>query len=422
MSRTHAAVLLIVAALCLLAYAPLFTQPLLQDDYPNIEMARVYGPVSGWPGMLADGIFRYRATFWILTYWTDRLFGGAPAAFYSVALGLHILCCWLVYALGAWRVIGWRVSAVAAAFFAVYEGHQEAVMWYSAIPESLQFLFGVASLICWVRFVEKGAGRLWYAASLVLFALALGSKESAVVFAALLLLPLWLRGRSWRGLALWIPFAAMAGAETLMVAASSDYSFRFRDGSFSPTAPFWITLPVSFGRLLWVWGALSLAAVIVLRAKHFRRLSIAAVTWIPIALLPYSFLVYMHRIPSRQIYVASLGLAWISAAGFWAVYARLYFHRKLVTAALIAIVLGVNIGYLWTRKRQQFLQRAAPTEALVALSRKTNGPIYMRCYPGPPLVYEAALRLRRGASAPPLLWKQNPAAPSAAAEFCWEKR
>ena len=32
----------------------------------------------------------------------------------------------------------------------MYEGHQEAVMWFSAINELLMFGFGMASLWCWM--------------------------------------------------------------------------------------------------------------------------------------------------------------------------------------------------------------------------------------------------------------------------------
>jgi hypothetical protein len=92
-----------------------------------------------------------------------------------------------------------------------------------------------------------------------------------------------------------------------------------------------------------------------------------------------------------------------------------------VIAVVIAVVLVTNIGYLWTKKRRQFLDRAAPTEALIAIASKTNGPIYMRCYPAPPIVYEAAVRVRTGKPESILLW-DAPKASRPAAEFCWGKR
>jgi hypothetical protein len=421
MRRTHALILTALAVLAILAYLPVLHQPLLEDDYPNLEQARLFGPVSGWPAMFEHTVFRYRATFYVLTYSLDRLFGPSAAAFYCAGILLHILCTWLVYALGTWRIVGWRISGAAAAFFAVAEGHQEAVMWYSASCELLMVFFGLASLLCWVRFVDKQRGVWWYAASLASFVLALLSKESAVVFAALLWLPLWAGRASRRALALWLPFVGLAAIEVMLIAGGSAASFRFRDGSFSLGAPFWITLPVSYARLLWVWGLAALACVFLLRMKQHRQLLAMSAVWIAIALAPYSFLTYMHRIPSRQTYLASVGLAWIVAAGFWALRPRLRHRRPAALAAVIVLVFAANIGYLWTKKRDQFLRRAAPTEALIAIARKTDRPIYMRCYPGPGLIYEGALRVRTGKPETMLLW-EKPANGTPAVDFCWARR
>ena len=46
LTRPSLPVFCLLAALVLLAYAPALTQPLLEDDYPNIAQARLYGPVS----------------------------------------------------------------------------------------------------------------------------------------------------------------------------------------------------------------------------------------------------------------------------------------------------------------------------------------------------------------------------------------
>ena len=397
----------------MLAYAPLFTQPFVQDDYPDIEMARVFGAPSGWGAMLSHGIFRYRATWWVMAYWTDRLFGFSPVAAYSVTIALHIVCAWLVYALGAWNTIGWRVSAAAAAFFAVYAGHQEAVMWYNSAHEELLLLFGVASFLAWVKFLERGSWR-WYAVSLAAFLLALLSKETAIVFVLLLLLPMAPSGR--RRVGFWLPFALMAAAEVWLLFGVRSYSFRFHDGSFSLHAPFWITWPESYLRLLWVWGLLALAALLVLRATQYRRTAVIAAVWTGLALVPYSFITYMHRLPSRHTYLASAGLALLVGAGFVALRDRVGLRWALAAAAL---VIAVNVEILWTKKRQQFLERAAPTERLIALARKVNGPIYMRCFPDPGMIADSAVRMCAPAST--LIW--DPArATEAKAEFCYQRR
>jgi hypothetical protein len=139
-----------------------------------------------------------------------------------------------------------------------------------------------------------------------------------------------------------------------------------------------------------------------------------------VAFVPYSFLTYMHRVPSRQTYLASLGLAWIVAAGFWALQSRLRLNRSAVVAAVVVMVLAVNIGYLWTRKRQQFADRAAPVEALVALAQRTGGPIYMRSFPDSAIIYPAALRMRVRKPVT-LIWDADHKA-QAAAEFRWPEK
>ena len=112
-----------------------------------------------------------------------------PSRITPFSLLLHILNTWLVYAIvAAWPRM--RAPAFwAAAFFAVQEGHQEAVMWFTAINELWMFLFGAAALWWGIQRGHRIAG-------LVLFALALISKESAIIF-----LPLyWLVEPNWRRL------------------------------------------------------------------------------------------------------------------------------------------------------------------------------------------------------------------------------
>jgi len=116
------------ALLCLLAYSRALTLPLISDDYLQIQLGRDYGPMSNWHNLAADALYRWRATSILITYWTERLFGIGPLTLNISSLLVHILNTWLVLALGYWRVIGWRLSAIAAGFFAIYEGHQEAVM------------------------------------------------------------------------------------------------------------------------------------------------------------------------------------------------------------------------------------------------------------------------------------------------------
>jgi hypothetical protein len=188
--RISGRIMVALAFFAILAYLPTLKQPLLEDDYPNITLAIHLGAPEGLHEM-AGTVFRLRATSLWLMNAAYHLFGMHPAPYYCINMALHIANVWLVYALGYWKPLGYELAAWAAFFFAIYEGHQEAIMWFSACNELLMFLFGAASLLCWLRFLFGGRRRwVWYAGALFCFPAALISKESAVIFAALWLLPL----------------------------------------------------------------------------------------------------------------------------------------------------------------------------------------------------------------------------------------
>jgi hypothetical protein len=405
--------LLLMSALCLAAYAPTLNLPLMEDDYPNIAQALKFGSASA---PFADPIFRMRAT----SYWAMRALHGAfdmsPAWYHTASLALHIANTWLIYfALLAWPQT--RSAAIwGAGFFAVHEGHQEAVMWFSAINELLQFFFGGLALLLWMR------GRRWLALSLICFALALVSKESAVVFVALFGFALMGRAKAcpaWT-LVLYVGLAALAVAS---VVATRAYSFRFADGSFSLGAPFWITWPRGFARLMWIWGWVA-AAIVAIRWREAkaRKATMAALAWIAIALLPYSFLTYSTQIPSRQTYLASAGLA----ALFGLAMARLWqegVKARRIAATLALVALLHNVGYIWIRKRAQFIARAQPTEQLIRVARQTGGPIWVQCFPLAPITAEAALRLGAGLPPSEIIWSQPEAeARKPKSAFCYQPR
>ena len=427
--------LLAIALLCFLAYAPSLSLPLFEDDYGNLIQAQVYGPAAGLPQLMHDAVFRLRATSYWAMWLLWRAFHLTPWGYHLASLILHIANAWLVYALAAsWRST--RPAAFwAAAFFAVAEGHQEAVIWFSAINELLLFFFGAASLLCWVRADRSRRPWLLRLGSVVMFALALLSKESAVI-----LLPLFLllsaapRRRAALRLA---PHIALAGLAMASVLASSANSFRFSDGSFSLAAPFWVTWPRAVARLLWVWGWLSLATLATLRARDVGKPALAggtacptysaarpawlAFAWMALALLPYSFLTYSTQIPSRQTYLASAGLAFLAGLALARLSAWKPSGPRLAAAAA-AVTLLANVGYLWTRKRAQFLERAEPTEQLIALARRATGPIWVRCFPRSAYIAQTAVQL--GAGRPPsiLVWSEAEAIRRGASEFCYRGR
>ncbi len=432
--KERAAPLFIIAVLAIVAYLPTLTLPFISDDYPGIKRSLSYGPMSGWEALAKDSVERPRATTFIFSYAIYHLFGMRPAAFYSANILLHVLNCWLLFAAGRWRAVGYGVSFWAAAFFAVYEGHSEAIMWSSACNELLLFFFGFLSFIFWLIFLEREKARLrWLALSFFFFLPSLLSKESAVIFVVLFALPLFFppnqrRGRH-AGLPLrymglrqapyLLPHALICVPYVISIFMARAQSLRFHNQSFVLSAPFWVTWTNSYGRMLWFWG-LSAAISMFLWSRSGRSDSFV---WMGIGFIPYMFVDYMHRIPSRHTYLASAGLGWLMGAAIVVMKERYAKNYKWAPPVILLLILSHNVGYLWTKKRQQFLERAQPTERLIALARSVNGPIFVKCFPPnlAPTHAEAALELILNKPADTLIWSEEEARKRPpAATFCYE--
>jgi hypothetical protein len=418
LTRRRWLILAILAALAIVPYLPTLTQPFIEDDYPNIQLANTFA-AQGWAEMLANPIFRLRATTHLLFHVLYRIFDMDARAFYAAMILLHVLNTGLVFALGSWRVIGYGVSIWAAAFFAIYEGHQEAVMWISGSTEPLLVLFGLLSFLCWLRFLERPSV-IWYAGSFAAFCLALASKESAVIWVALLALPVAFDLKRCRKVLWLLPHAALSAIAAWSIFRTRTFSFRFSDGSFSLHAPFWITLPVNYGHLFWFWGLASVIAIVVWKPANTERIVTAGLAWVGLALIPYSFLTYSQRIPSRQMHLASIGLAIIVGFALSELLERYWTTRRAIVVAVCVAMLVHNVAYLWTKKRAQFLERAAPTEQLLDLATVTPGPIYVKCFPRPPVVADAALELMfPGRTKRDLIWNSKEASARNAVTFCY---
>jgi hypothetical protein len=381
-----------VVGLSILAYAPMLGLPFIADDYVQIGLARDYGPVSGWSALMADPLYRSRATSLVLTYWLERAAGLNPVYYHLAGLALHVLNGLLVFALGGWKPVGWPVAALAAGFFAVSQRHSEAVVWFAALPELLVFACVLGGLLCWLGWLRAG-GRVAYAAALVLFAAALLSKESGVALIPLAALAVAADPESrWKKLWGVAPMAALGCVYFALIYAARAGHLHFGDGTFSLDAPFLRVLVVSGSNLLWLWGVPALAALLWLAPQHLRRVAWLGGAWILATLAPYSFLTYMTRVPSRHAYLASAGLALMVGAGLTTV-ARRFPARRWIAPALAAAMILEEAGYLWLVKKEHYTLRAQPTEMLLERARLSPGPLYANCFPYSPWVAEYTLRV-----------------------------
>jgi hypothetical protein len=283
--------------------------------------------------------------------------------------------------------------------------------------------FSLLTLLAWLRWIESG--RHWnryYAATAAGFGLALLSKESAVAVVPLLILMARAEGISWRAtLRATLPFVSVAVVYAGLIFAAQGDHLHFHDGTFTLGAPVVMNLMNSMARLFWIWGVASLVVLLLLKSERPARLLGVAGCWIVITLLPYSFLSYMPHVPSRHMYFASIGVGWIVAAGFLKFWEWWNPSSKWAAAALATLIIAHNCSYVWTKKQQQFLRRAAPNTALIEFATSSEGPFRVKCFPFGREAAMAAIAIGSPDRLSTAVW--DPDAPSDAPDvFCDRSR
>ena len=73
-----------------------------------------------------------------------------------------------------------------------------------------------------------------------------------------------------------------------------------------------------------------------------------------------------------------------------------------------ALVLVCDCGYVWTRKHNQFMERAQPTEALLRYVRGVAGPVHLHCFPYGLSIALVAVEVAGGRSAPVMVTDEAP--------------
>lgn len=393
--------ILLLVALAIGAYLPALQLPFIADDYHQIPIARA-DAAAGWEPLWHDPLLRTRFTYMWLSAAIDRTFGFEPMPFYLASIALHTICVLLFYGLCVWRALPRAVSFWGAIFFAVHEGHQEAVMWVAASYDLIVFGFGLAAMTAWVKWLATGRLK-WYVVSALAFLAAAMSKETFWVFALLMIvITVWERRK--RGLVQALiqlsPFLAISAAYiaflwTTRVSGHSDDRFAI--------SSMWIGV---FFRGLWnllfPFGLVALAILAWARRRGDRLLIAFALLWIVLGVAPHSFLTYMPRLASRHTYLASGGLALlfgIAAARF-----SKRMPQRLFRLAIF-FVIAVNLEIIWVKKMAQFKERAEPTELLKAAAELATSPITIDCTPVPDIVAVDALR---SVGAKAILRKQGP--------------
>lgn len=369
---------LLVPALAVLAYGSVLGVGLLSDDYPQLYTGRQTGIDLGTflPG---TQIGFYRPVGVLLIWQLGwQLWGYNPFGYHLVQLLAHagsslLLGLWLAMITGR-RALG----LLAGALFAVIPLHLEAVAFVGAQFDSFAVLFGLASLLCFTLWWRSGArGWALYLLSLLLYGLAVFTKESMFTFALVLGAAAWFvaphRGRrTWLKLGYsLLPFFALVALDlelrwTAWGVLGGYGSMRTDYGEFiwNNSAAFVRFLlaplnPAVFGNV-WVQvvGVLSTLALLLGLTVYGRsqaRLLLLAGVWVVLALVP------VLNLPpkiddlesNRYLYLVSAGyLVGVSALIYAAIGSARRWRLPMIGAVGVVVLLSIITCWVQLRPWQ----------------------------------------------------------------------
>jgi hypothetical protein len=339
----------LMACIVLAVYAPAFNNGFISDDYVILDRLSILKHNPLYLFSIPPDSFRY--TSYLAFAALKSLFGYRPECFYAFTVLVHAANTLMLAALLQRMGASASVSFLGALLFACIQNPQEGVMWLAGMNEALLGSFMLATLLAWL-------GRRYYLAT-VLYLLALFSKESAVALIGLVPLAEYCRDGTVRfhrrHFYLLVPALAALSLYFYSRHANELLTQHYVLG------PHGIVVELnSLHRLAFPWVYLALLIPLARRLPVTRVALLAPAAWMILALAPYVFLTYQNHVPSRNQYVACMGLAWLLAVLVGK------FPRGRIRSAFVAVFVLSNAAYIWLVKDAQYEERAAPTSQLAA--------------------------------------------------------
>jgi protein O-mannosyl-transferase len=183
----------LLCAATAVAYVGTLSFGFVYDDKPVIEdspairswhfLAQSIPQIFGGAPSSGGGTF-YRPVTLIWMRLNYLLFGLWPAGWHVAMLAVHVLMTYLVFVLVSKLAANRATAGLAALLFGLHPVHVENVAWLSSVNDLLMSVLLVGSFLAYLKFRE--GKKTWMVLSLLLFGLALLSKETAAVFPILI--------------------------------------------------------------------------------------------------------------------------------------------------------------------------------------------------------------------------------------------
>lgn len=323
-----------------------------------------------------------------LYFWAGlRLFGGSARLFHVANVVLHAANALLLFLLARTIGGGLRYAFVAALCFAVMPAYVEAVAWVSALAEPLAACFGMPAIASWIHFRQSGRLAFHLAAAL-LFALALLTHESSVVFLVLLGLAdlafagAWAEMQTRRGwgrlIGTYLPLVVIAVIYLAVDLTVNSRHYLIGDGLYR-VGPHVVTNIFSYIASLYVgersvgWYVTTAVVVGVLLVRGTPRVRFATV-WMLVGIVPFAFFTWDNI--SRYQYLPAIGFGLLLADGIEGVdgwlRGRVRDRVRLAIVSVVAAAVVIRFMVFASEAVETFAWRTETWRALGATIRSEN--------------------------------------------------
>ncbi len=331
----------------------------------------------------------YRPVFLVWLRVNHMLFGFAPWGWHLTLVGIHLMVTFLVFLLARRISSDEWVAGIAALVFSLHPVHIESVAWVSGASDPLAATFLIAAFLCYfLRAERNGRWDARLAVSWLLYALALLSKETAVILPFIIFTYEWIFGarateasclkncQKRLQAALWpaVPYVVLSGV--YLVARGFVLKGLAHVETVLPLSTLALTLPsvlwFYIKHLLWpvalngmyelpyvsrpdlahFW--LPLTAVVVMAAglewsaARSKQIAFAA-SWLVFPILPVldpSFQPKDNLVHDRFLYIPSVGLALMAGLAWRELEKsqRKIFERRMTRLIPVAVLTGLLAG------------------------------------------------------------------------------
>jgi len=337
-----------------------------------------------------------------VSFMPEAILGGSSPFWYHLAnVIIHLIAASLVFKLFTKLKYSEIISLLFSIIFLVHPALTQAVAWIPGRNDSLLAVFILASFIYFLNFIEekKLGSMIW---SIFFFALALFTKETALVLPALCFFYLWLRGFSMKSCLIkfgagWL-IAVLIWLPLRHIALQNPISMSGLDAIFSV----WENVPATIQLLgkvflpfnlsvlpimqdtTFIWGFLALVFILVLIAfqKDNYYMMLFGIIWFVLFLWP-SFIrpdiSGTADFIEHRLYLPIIGLMiFIAESGLGRYFGNLN-SGWFLPAWLLVIVIFFGITFTHENNfsdRLIFWQNAASNSPHSSLAQKNLGAMY----------------------------------------------